>query len=184
MNVAARTTARHRRQSASVLPLTARHQQPAATYAGPGRTDNAYSLLAVVPVDASTTLAIVGHLLHTPRPDSPPSPTPARTGLAVDRESRDARIDATPINLTFQEFELLDFLASHPGKVFTRRQLLAHVWGRDQEHGTRTVDVHVHRLRRKLGAEYGQCLVTMRHIGYKFTPHAAQPDLASPSRQC
>jgi DNA-binding winged helix-turn-helix (wHTH) protein len=181
MTVAARTAAGHRRRPATVLPFTERHQQPAATHAGPARTGTAYSLLAVVPLDASTTLAIVGHLLHTPRPDSPPPPTPAPSGLVVDRESREARIGATRIDLTFQEFELLDFLASHPGRVFSRRQLLAHVWGREQEHGTRTVDVHVHRLRRKLGAEYGQCLVTVRHVGYKFILPAAQPDLVSPS---
>jgi DNA-binding winged helix-turn-helix (wHTH) protein len=181
MTVAACTAAQHRRRPATVLPPTGQHQQPAATHTGPARMGTGYSLLAVVLVDASTTLAIVGHLLRTPRPDSPPPPTPAPSGLVVDRECREARIGATTINLTFQEFELLGFLASHPGKVFSAGSCSRTCGEREQEHGTRTVDVHVHRLRRKLGAEYGQCLVTMRHIGYKFTPPAAQPDLASPS---
>ena len=123
MNVAARTAAGHRRRPATVLPFTERHQQPAATHAGPARTGTGYSLLAVVPVDASTTLAIVGHLLHTPRPDSPPPPTPAPSGLVVDRESREARVDATRIDLTFQEFELLDFFVSYPGRRGPRGQV-------------------------------------------------------------
>ena len=76
---------------------------------------------------------------------------------------------------------MLDFLVSNPGKVFSREQLLAYVWGREPEHDTRTVDVHVRRLRRKLGAKYGQCLVTMRHAGYKFIPPTAQPSSVSPS---
>jgi DNA-binding winged helix-turn-helix (wHTH) protein len=180
MNVAARAKDEHRRRPATVLPFE-RHPQPAAAPAGPARTGPPYLLLAVVPVNASTTLAIVGHLLHTPRPDNPPRPTPAPSGLVVDRESREVRVDATRIDLTFQEFELLDYFRSNPGTVFSRGQLLAHVWRREQEQGIRTVDVHVHRLRRKLGAEYGQCLVTMRHVGYKFTPPAAQPDPVSPS---
>jgi DNA-binding winged helix-turn-helix (wHTH) protein len=179
MNVAASAAAGHRRRPATVLPFE-RHQQPAAVPAAPAAARPPYLLLAIVPVDASTRLAIVGHLLHTPRPDNPPRPTPAPSGLVVDRESREVRVDATRIDLTFQEFELLDYFLSNPGTVFSRRQLLAHVWRREQEQGIRTVDVHVHRLRRKLGAEYGQCLVTMRHVGYKFTPPAAQPDPAFP----
>ena len=180
MNTASRAAAGHRRRPGTVLPFQ-RHQQPAATNAGPARTGSPYMLLAVVPVDASTTLAIVGHLLHTPRPDSPPPPLPAPSGLVVDRESREARVDAIRIDLTFLEFELLDYFVSYPGRVFSRAQLLAHVWRREQDDGIRTVDVHIHRLRRKLGAEYGQCLVTMRHVGYKFIPPDAQPDPVSPS---
>ena len=134
-----------------------------------------YPLLAVAPVDASTMLAILGYILRTQRADSLPPAASAPFGLVVDCESREARIDATPVELTFQEFQLLDFLVSNPGKVFSREQLLGDVWERDHEHGPRTVDVHVHRLRRKLGAKYGQCLVTVRQVGYKFVPPAGQP---------
>lgn len=99
----------------------------------------------------------------------PASPSPL-AGLVIDREGREARAGAARIELTFREFELLDFLASNPGKVFSRAQLLGRVWGKGQEHDTRTVDVHVHRLRRKLGSRHGQCLVTVRRVGYKYAP--------------
>jgi DNA-binding response OmpR family regulator len=138
-------------------------------------------VLAIVPLDASVTLAIVGHLLPTPRPDIQPPPSPVPSGVVVDHEGREAWIDATLLDLTFLEFELLDFLVANPWKVFSRRQLLARVWRRGQEDDSRTVDVHVHRLRHKLGARYGQCLVTVRHVGYKFIPPAAEPGPASPS---
>ena len=178
MNMATRTSAGQRSRPATVLPRDERHHRPAATDARPGPTGTPYPLfplLAVMPVDASTTLAMVGQLLRASRPDSLPPPAPAPSGLVVDAEGREAWIDGTRLELTFREFELLDFFVSNPGKVFPRGQLLGVVWGRHQRHGTRTVDVHVHRLRRKLGAKYGQCLVTMRQAGYKFIPPAAQP---------
>ena len=72
------------------------------------------------------------------------------------------------LDLTYKEFELLKFLAQHPGRVFTRAQLLQEVWGYDYFGGTRTVDVHVRRLRAKLGAEHEQLIGTVRNVGYKF----------------
>ena len=73
-----------------------------------------------------------------------------------------------PLDLTYKEFELLKFLAQHPGRVFTRDQLLREVWGYDYFGGTRTVDVHVRRLRAKLGSEYESMIGTVRQVGYKF----------------
>src|SRR6202035_1041801 len=70
----------------------------------------------------------------------------------------------------FKEFELLKFLAQHPGRVFTRAQLLQEVWGYDYFGGTRTVDVHVRRLRAKLGAENEALIGTVRNVGYRFVP--------------
>ena len=72
------------------------------------------------------------------------------------------------LELTYKEFELLKLLAQHPGRVFTRAQLLQEVWGYDYYGGTRTVDVHVRRLRAKLGAEHEELIGTVRHVGYKF----------------
>jgi DNA-binding winged helix-turn-helix (wHTH) protein len=74
------------------------------------------------------------------------------------------------LDLTFKEFELLKFLAQHPRRVFTRSQLLQEVWGYDYYGGTRTVDVHVRRLRAKLGPENEALIGTVRNVGYKFVP--------------
>ncbi|WP_242418350.1 winged helix-turn-helix domain-containing protein, partial [Frankia sp. CpI1-P] len=86
-----------------------------------------------------------------------------------------------PLELTFKEFELLKYLAQHPGRVFTRAQLLQEVWGYDYYGGTRTVDVHVRRLRAKLGPEHEAMIGTVRHVGYKFVapPIAPLPENAS-----
>jgi DNA-binding response OmpR family regulator len=72
-----------------------------------------------------------------------------------------------PLDLTYKEFELLRFLATHPSRVFTREQLLSEVWGYDYFGGTRTVDVHVRRLRAKLG-DMEQVIGTVRNVGYRF----------------
>ena len=74
------------------------------------------------------------------------------------------------LDLTFKEFELLKFLAQHPGRVFTRAHLLQEVWGYDYFGGTRTVDVHVRRLRAKLGPEHEALIGTVRNVGYRFVP--------------
>ena len=72
------------------------------------------------------------------------------------------------LDLTFKEFELIKYLAQHPGRVFTRAQLLQEVWGYDYFGGTRTVDVHVRRLRAKLGVEHEALIGTVRNVGYRF----------------
>jgi DNA-binding response OmpR family regulator len=72
------------------------------------------------------------------------------------------------LDLTFKEFELLKYLAQHPGRVFSRQQLLSEVWGYDYFGGTRTVDVHVRRLRAKLGPEHETLIGTVRNVGYRF----------------
>ena len=88
--------------------------------------------------------------------------------LVIDPQTYSARIKGRPLDLTYKEFELLRFLAQHPGRVFTRDQLLREVWGYDYFGGTRTVDVHVRRLRAKLGAEHEALIGTVRQVGYKF----------------
>jgi DNA-binding response OmpR family regulator len=91
-------------------------------------------------------------------------------GLVVNESSYSARIHGRSLDLTFKEFELLKFLAQHPGRVFTRAQLLQEVWGYDYFGGTRTVDVHVRRLRAKLGADNEALIGTVRNVGYRFVP--------------
>ena len=88
--------------------------------------------------------------------------------LTIDEGTYTCRLRGRVLDLTFKEFELLKHLAQHPGRVYTRAQLLQEVWGYDYYGGTRTVDVHVRRLRAKLGAEHEQLIGTVRHVGYKF----------------
>lgn len=88
--------------------------------------------------------------------------------LTIDEDAYTARIAGTALDLTYKEFELLKHLAGHPGRVFTRTQLLQEVWGYDYFGGTRTVDVHVRRLRAKLGPEHEALIGTVRNVGYRF----------------
>ncbi|MBI02593.1 MAG: transcriptional regulator [Acidimicrobiaceae bacterium] len=88
--------------------------------------------------------------------------------LVLNLETYQAAIDGSPLDLTYMEYELLKFLASHPGKVFTRETLLSRVWGYDYYGGARTVDVHVRRLRAKLGEEHAGLIHTVRSVGYRF----------------
>ncbi|WP_410874258.1 winged-helix domain-containing protein [Nocardia sp. A7] len=87
--------------------------------------------------------------------------------LVIDEGTYTARLRGRPLDLTYKEFELLKYLAQHAGRVFTRAQLLQEVWGYDFFGGTRTVDVHVRRLRAKLGTEYESLIGTVRNVGYK-----------------
>jgi len=87
--------------------------------------------------------------------------------LVIDEGTYTARLRGRPLDLTYKEFELLKYLAQHAGRVFTRAQLLQEVWGYDFFGGTRTVDVHVRRLRAKLGTEHESLIGTVRNVGYK-----------------
>ncbi len=91
-----------------------------------------------------------------------PATRPASGGRALD--------------LTYKEFELLKYLAQHPGRVFTRAQLLQEVWGYDYYGGTRTVDVHVRRLRAKLGPDHEALIGTVRNVGYRLVPDRPTAD--------
>ena len=90
--------------------------------------------------------------------------------LVVDEDSYQVRLRGQPLDLTFKEFELIKALANAPNRVFSRERLLEDVWGYDYFGGSRTVDVHVRRLRAKLGPEYEQMIVTVRGVGYKLVP--------------
>ena len=98
------------------------------------------------------------------------APSEARisaSGIVIDEASYSVKVHDKPLDLTYKEFELLRFLATHPARVFTREQLLSEVWGYDYFGGTRTVDVHVRRLRAKLG-DMEQVIGTVRNVGYRF----------------
>ncbi|HVF75307.1 MAG TPA: response regulator transcription factor [Acidimicrobiales bacterium] len=88
--------------------------------------------------------------------------------LVLNLETYQAGIGGRPLDLTYMEYELLKFLATHPGKVFTRETLLSRVWGYEYYGGARTVDVHVRRLRAKLGEEHANLISTVRSVGYRF----------------
>ncbi|HZZ96484.1 MAG TPA: response regulator transcription factor [Jatrophihabitantaceae bacterium] len=94
--------------------------------------------------------------------------------LTIDETTYSARLSGVALDLTYKEFELLKFLAQHPGRVFTRSHLVQEVWGYDYFGGTRTVDVHVRRLRAKLGPEHDQMIGTVRNVGYKFVRPATE----------
>jgi DNA-binding response OmpR family regulator len=105
------------------------------------------------------------------RPEAGAEDHVVRVGdLVVDPVSYQVRLHGRLLDLTYKEFELLRFLASRPGRVSTRAQLLQEVWGYDFFGGTRTVDVHVRRLRAKLGPEYESMIATIRGVGYKLLP--------------
>ena len=98
---------------------------------------------------------------------APASPTIRAASVVIDEANYSAKVRGTPLDLTYKEFELLRFLAAHPSRVFTREQLLSEVWGYDYFGGTRTVDVHVRRLRAKLG-DQESLIGTVRNVGYRF----------------
>jgi DNA-binding response OmpR family regulator len=89
-------------------------------------------------------------------------------GLVLNLETYQAAFEDRQLDLTYMEYELLKFFATHPGKVFTREQLLSRVWGYEYYGGARTVDVHVRRLRAKLGEEHASLIQTVRSVGYRF----------------
>ncbi|MGH3436450.1 MAG: winged helix-turn-helix domain-containing protein [Sciscionella sp.] len=97
--------------------------------------------------------------------------------LMINESTYTAKLRGKALELTYKEFELLKYLAQHSGRVFSRAQLLQEVWGYDFFGGTRTVDVHVRRLRAKLGPEHEQLIGTVRNVGYKFVaPRPARRD--------
>ncbi len=130
------------------------------------------------PAEVDARLRLATGRVAVASPDAA-EPGVVRAGdLTIDEGTYTCRLRGRVLDLTFKEFELLKYLAQHPGRVFTRAQLLQEVWGYDYYGGTRTVDVHVRRLRAKLGAEHEQLIGTVRHVGYKFVtpPIAALPE--------
>jgi DNA-binding response OmpR family regulator len=97
------------------------------------------------------------------------------SGVVIDEASYSAKVRGKALDLTYKEFELLRFLTLHPSRVFTREQLLSEVWGYDYYGGSRTVDVHVRRLRAKLG-DQESVIGTVRNVGYRFNVYDEDED--------
>jgi DNA-binding response OmpR family regulator len=129
-------------------------------------------------LEARIKLAI-GRLAAARDADDPEAHVIRSGGVVVDDATYTAKIGGRPLDLTFKEFELLKFLAQHPGRVFSRQQLLQEVWGYDYFGGTRTVDVHVRRLRAKLGPENETLIGTVRNVGYRFVVPAKDKEQAA-----
>ncbi|MEV8586410.1 winged helix-turn-helix domain-containing protein [Streptomyces sp. NPDC051180] len=120
--------------------------------------------LVLVPADQQA------HLPVAPVP-APAAPAAEEQGpVSIDDVQRVAVVDGQALDLTYLEFELLAHLVAHPHRVHTRDQLVTTVWGYGHVGDGRTVDVHVARLRRKLGAEHRHTIQTVRRVGYKYTP--------------
>ncbi|MFI1889603.1 winged helix-turn-helix domain-containing protein [Streptomyces jumonjinensis] len=124
---------------------------------------------------------MVGYLVLVPADQHPPAAAPAPQPAApaavggtgpvrIDQAERIAVVNGRALDLTYLEFELLTHLVTHPHRVHTRDQLVTTVWGYGHVGDGRTVDVHVARLRRKLGAEHRHTIQTVRRVGYKYTP--------------
>ena len=123
----------------------------------------------VGPVEVDARIRLAAGRLRSARDDGEDDTMVIRSGgVVVEEATYTARLDGRVLDLTFKEFELLKYLAQHPGRVFTRHQLLQEVWGYDYFGGTRTVDVHVRRLRAKLGPEHEALIGTVRNVGYRF----------------
>jgi DNA-binding response OmpR family regulator len=115
--------------------------------------------------------------------DDPESHVIRSGEVVVDEATYTAKLGSRVLDLTFKEFELLKYLAQHPGRVFNRQQLLQEVWGYDYFGGTRTVDVHVRRLRAKLGPEHETLIGTVRNVGYRFVLPAQDKAVADRDAQ-
>ncbi|GGV68462.1 winged helix-turn-helix domain-containing protein [Streptomyces griseoloalbus] len=126
--------------------------------------------LVLVPADRQPPFPV-------PVPDPAESPAAAPGGdplIRVDTVQRTAEVDGRPLDLTYLEFELLAHLVAHPGRVHTRDHLVGTVWGYGHVGDGRTVDVHIARLRRKLGAPHRDAIRTVRRVGYKYVPPAGR----------
>ena len=121
------------------------------------------------PAELEARIKLAISRLAASRDAADPESHVIRSGeVVVDDAAYTAKVGGRVLDLTFKEFELLKFLAQHPGRVFSRQQLLQEVWGYDYFGGTRTVDVHVRRLRAKLGVENETLIGTVRNVGYRF----------------
>jgi DNA-binding response OmpR family regulator len=173
--VAARATSRVLRTTGASAPLVAVVTEGglAAVAADWGLDDVMLDTAGPAEVEARVRLALGRVAAAT---STPAGKEEIRSGdLHIDEGTYQARIGGRSLDLTFKEFELLKYLAQHPGRVFSRAQLLQEVWGYDYFGGTRTVDVHVRRLRAKLGSDREALIGTVRNVGYKFVAQPMTP---------
>ena len=129
--------------------------------------DDLFDDFCVDPFHPRELEARLRHLFHRDRTTQGPDLV-EHDGLVLNLETYQAAVDGEPLDLTYMEYELLKFLAQNPGRVFSRETLLSRVWGYEYYGGARTVDVHVRRLRAKLGEEHAGLISTVRSVGYRF----------------
>lgn len=133
-----------------------------------------FLLPSATPTEVDARLRMLMTRRPVPVEEAEDSQVASIGALVVDEVTYVARVEGRPLDLTYKEFELLYFLVSHAGRVFSREQLLQDVWGYDYFGGTRTVDVHVRRLRAKLGHDYEKVIATVRNVGYKAVDFDAE----------
>jgi len=129
--------------------------------------DELFDDFVIAPLGPEEVAARLRHLLAL-RGTAPAAAVLEHGGLVVNLETYQAAIAGRVLDLTYMEYELLRFLAANPTRVFTRETLLSRVWGYEYYGGARTVDVHVRRLRAKLGEEHAHLIQTVRSVGYRF----------------
>ena len=172
--IAARALCRLLRTTGLATPLVAVVTEGGLAAITADRGVDDLVLTTAGPAEIEARIRLLGGRLRATRDE--PADGVIRSGdLAIDEDTYQARLKGRPLDLTFKEFELLKYLAQHPGRVFSRAQLLQEVWGYDYYGGTRTVDVHVRRLRAKLGVEHEALIGTVRHVGYKFVAQPITP---------
>jgi DNA-binding response OmpR family regulator len=142
--------------------------------------DDTFDDFCVVPVTTAELIARLQHLLWRSGTE-PQSEIIEYGALQLNLETYQAAVGGKVLDLTYMEYELLRFLAGHPGRVFTRETLLSRVWGYEYYGGARTVDVHVRRLRAKLGEEHANLIQTVRSVGYRFGQVGWAPSVAARS---
>ena len=130
--------------------------------------DELFDDFCLAPFHPSELEALLRHLLVATAAVAPRPELVAYDALALNLETYQASVAGRPLDLTYMEYELLKFLAQNPVRVFTREMLLSRVWGYEYYGGARTVDVHVRRLRAKLGEEHADLIQTVRSVGYRF----------------
>ncbi|OJX97688.1 DNA-binding response OmpR family regulator [Salana multivorans] len=130
------------------------------------------------PAELASRLRLLGDSARASAPERDEDGEIEAGDLTIDPGGYTVRLRGRTLELTYKEFELLKYLMQHPGRVFTRAQLLQEVWGYDYYGGTRTVDVHVRRLRAKLGIDYETLIGTVRNVGYRFDPPTPAPALS------
>ena len=135
----------------------------------PDKLDNLEGLVDDFVVKPYNTKELVTRIKHLVKRDTDISTEQIRTaGITIDPDKYEVYVNGRLVSLTFKEYELLKFLASHPGRVFTRDTLLNQVWSQDYFGGDRTVDVHIRRLRSKIEDPSHIYIETVRNIGYRF----------------
>lgn len=132
-----------------------------------GRVEDTFDDFCVVPVGVDELCIRLGRLVQRAGPGDDDELIVCGP-LAINTLTYQARLDGRPLDLTYMEYELLKYFAQHPGRVCTREVLLSQVWGYDYYGGARTVDVHVRRLRAKLGEPHAGLIGTVRSVGYRF----------------